>query len=330
MDIAEIIGLLKTERERRGLSQKALAERLGMSDNKGVQKLERESSNPTLRSVQRYAAALGVELKVEVESVRTIAFFNHAGGVAKTSSVRDIGYSLAEQGFKVLLIDADPQANLSEWLGVQEPAALDQTIFNAVISGGRERSELRLPEPIRLHNLDLIPSQLDVARIDLLLPGEINGLMRLRNAIRKLEGYDFVLIDPPPSLGQLSALCVIAADFVVVPLPTNSKGLRGIQTVITMIDSYREMSPRLKIAMFLPTQFDTRTRHDQDSLAAIRTQLPEVAPVASPLRHRPATYKDAQISGAPIPAFKPNDVASEEIRTATSELLEALQVKVSM
>ncbi len=262
--------------------------------------------------------------------MRTIVFFNHAGGVAKTSSVRDIGFSLSEQGFKVLVIDADPQANLSEWLGVMEPPALEQTIFGAVISGGRERSELGLPSPLRVHGLDLIPSQLDLARIDLLLPGELNGLMRLRNAVRKLDSYDFVLIDPPPSLGQLSALCVIAADFVVVPLPTNSKGLRGIQTVLTMVDSYREMSPRLKIAMFLPTQFDTRTRHDQDSLTAIRTQLPEIAPVASPLRHRPATYKDAQIAGIPIPGFKPNDIASEEVRTVTSELLEALQVKVSV
>jgi len=330
MNVDEMMGLLRAERERRGVSQRTLAERLGMSDNKGVQKIERPGSNPTLRSVQRYAEALGVDLKVEVETMRTIAFFNHAGGVAKTSSVRDIGFSLAEQGFKVLLIDADPQANLSEWLGVQEPAALDETIFNAVISNGRERNDLRLPHPLRAHNLDLIPSQLDLARIDLLLPGEMNGLMRLRNAIRKLGGYDFVLIDPPPSLGQLSALCVIAADFVVVPLPTNSKGLRGIQTVITMVESYREMSPRLQIAMFLLTQFDARTRHDQDSLSAIRAQLPAVAPVSSPLRHRPATYKDAQIAGAPIPAFKPNDVASEEIRTVTSELLEALGVKVSL
>ncbi len=275
--------------------------------------------------------------------MRTIAFFNHAGGVAKTSSVRDIGFSLAEQGFKVLLIDADPQANLSEWLGVQEPPAIGETIFDAVISGGRARSELALPRPLRVHGLDLIPSQLDLARIDLLLPGELNGLARLRTAVRKLgstptnagqvppvRSYDFVLIDPPPSLGQLSALCVIAADFVVVPLPTNSKGLRGIQTVMTMVESYREMSPRLEIVMFLLTQFDARTRHDQDSLAAIRAQLPEIAAVSSPLRHRPATYKDAQIAGAPIPAFKPNDVASEEIRTVTSELLGALGVKVSL
>lgn len=262
--------------------------------------------------------------------MRTLVFFNHAGGVAKTSSVRDIGFALAERGFKVLLIDADPQANLSEWLGVLEPPALEQTIFNAVISNGRERSELRLPDPVRVHNLDLIPSQLDLARVDLLLSGEINGLMRLRNAVRRLGGYDFALIDPPPSLGQLSALCVVAADFVVVPLPTNSKGLRGVQTVMAMVDSYRELSPRLEVALFLPTQYDARTRHDQDSLAAIRAQLPEVAPVASPLRHRPATYKDAQLAGAPIPAFKPSDVASEEIRTATSELLTALGVTVNL
>lgn len=262
--------------------------------------------------------------------MRTIAFFNHAGGVAKTSSVRDIGFALAQEGFRVLLIDADPQANLSEWLGISEPAELQGTIYSAVIRGDRESSSLRLPEPLHVHGLDLIPSQLDLARIDLLLPGELNGLMRLRNAVRKLEGYDFVLIDPPPSLGQLSALCVIAADHVVVPLPTNSKGLRGIQTVTAMVDSYREMSPRLRVAMFLLTQFDARTRHDQDSLAAIRAQLPAVAPVSSPLRHRPATYKDAQIAGAPIPAYKPNDVASDEIRTVTRELLGALGVEVGV
>lgn len=260
--------------------------------------------------------------------MRTIAFFNHAGGVAKTSSVRDIGFAFAEQGLKVLLIDADPQANLTEWLGVLEPPDLDKTIFDAVISGGRERSALRLPSPIHVHNLDLIPSQLDLARVDLLLAGELNGLMRLRSAIRQLSGYDFVLIDPPPSLGQLSALCIIAADYVVVPLPTNSKGLRGVQTVVAMVNNYREMSPRLNIAMFLPTQYDVRTRHDQDSLAAIQEQLPGIAPVASPLRNRPATYKDAQIAGTPIPAFKPQDVASQEIRTVAGELLKALEVEV--
>lgn len=130
-----------------------------MSDAKGVRSLKCPGSNPTLRSVQRYAKALGVDLKVEVETMRTIAFFNHAGGVAKTSSVRDIDFSLVEQGFKVLLIDVDPQANLmGEWLGIQDPPALEETIFNAVISNGRKRNDLRLPHPLRARNLDLIPS----------------------------------------------------------------------------------------------------------------------------------------------------------------------------
>lgn len=270
-----------------------------------------------------------MELKVEVETMRSMAFFNHAGGVAKTSSVRDIGFTLADRGFRVLLIDADPQANLTEWLGVQDEVPLEKTIFPAVISETKDKRRLALPSPLRVHGLDLIPSQLDLARLDQLLLGEFNGVARLRNAVRKLTGYDFVLIDPPPSLGQLSALCVIAADHVVVPLPTNSKGLRGINTVVTMVDNYRELSPRLRVALFLLTQFDPRTRHDQDSLEAIRTQLPSLAPVSSPLHSRPATYKDAQLAGQPIPVFKPNDTAAEEIRTVTSELLEALGVKVS-
>ena len=262
--------------------------------------------------------------------MHTLVLFNHAGGVGKSSSVRDIGFSLSERGFKVMLVDADPQANLTEWLGITEQVALEQTIFPAVISDTRSRDILSLPSPMRVHGLDLIPSQLDVARIDLLLPGEFNGLARLRLAIRKLSGYDFVLIDPPPSLGQLSALCVIAADRVIVPLPTNSKGLRGVQTVLSMVETYRELSPELEVALFLLTQYDSRTRHDQESLAAIREQLPDIAKVSSPLHSRPATYKDAQIAGAPIPVFKPKDVASDEVRLVTAELLESLGVRAGM
>jgi chromosome partitioning protein len=261
--------------------------------------------------------------------MRSLVFFNHAGGVGKTSGVRDVGYTLAAQGFRVLLIDADPQANLTEWLGVMDDVALEQTIFPAVISSGGNRSDLKLPRPLRVHGLDLIPSQLDVARLDVLLVGELNGLVRLRNAVGKLEGYDFVLIDPPPSLGQLSTLSVIAADHVIVPLPTNSKGLRGINTVVTMVDRFSELSPRLRISLFLLTQFDQRTRHDQESLEAIRTQLRSIACVSSPLHNRPATYKDAQLAGLPIPVFKPGEAADQEIRSATNDLLEVLGIEVA-
>lgn len=99
VDLEEAMKLLRTERQRKKLSQKEVAKRLGMTDASSIRSLERANSNPTLQSLQRYAAAIDVSLKLEVERMRSLVFFNHAGGVGKSSSVRDIGFSLMEQGF---------------------------------------------------------------------------------------------------------------------------------------------------------------------------------------------------------------------------------------
>lgn len=254
--------------------------------------------------------------------MNSLVFFNHAGGVGKTSSVRDTGYALSEAGYRVLLIDADPQANLTEWLGVHDEITNEDTIYAAVMPA--DGKTYALPAPRRVHNMDLIPANLDLAKLDVLLVTEFNSAVRLRKAVAASKGYDFILIDPPPSLGQLSAISVIAANHVVVPLPTNSKGLRGVATVQAMIERYVELSPTLHLSLFLLTQFDARTRHDQEAVQAVQRQLTLLAPVSTPLNSRPAIYKDAQIAGAPIPVFRPADPATREIRQVTHELLIAL------
>lgn len=260
-----------------------------------------------------------------------LTFFNHAGGVAKTSTVRDVGYVLGELGYRVLLIDVDPQANLTKWLGVDEDIGLERTIYPAVIGapdveeGEEEDAELLLPEPIAAHGVSLVPSHLNVAIVEREILSVFMGVMRLREAVRRLEGYDFVLIDPPPSLGQLSALAVVAADRVVVPLPTNRKGLDGIPTVIKMVREYRKAARSLKIALFVLTQHDRRTRHDRESLEIIQSQLRAFAPISTPLNSRPAYYSDAQVQGQPIPLYAPGSVADQEIRQVTKELLDALE-----
>lgn len=254
-------------------------------------------------------------------------FFNHAGGVGKTSSVRDIGFSLSSLGYRVLLIDTDPQANLTEWLGITEELPLDDTIYSAVIPNREKFSEYRLPSPIRVHGLDLIPSTLELTSLESSLVTEFNSTTRLKKAVAQAKDYDFVLIDPPPSLGHISAISVIAADHVIVPLPTNSKGLRGIRTVQRMTERYSELNPHLGIAFFVLTQFDSRTKHDQRALAVVKEQLSSIAPVSLPLSARPATYKDAQIAHMPIPSFRPLDKATREINQVTHELLKALKVE---
>ena len=102
--------------------------------------------------------------------MKVLTFFNHAGGVAKTSTVRDVGYVLGERGHKVLLVDVDPQANLTRWLGLDD-VELEETIYPGVMPTAAEEiddpdAELALPTPKRVHGVDLIPSQLNVAILE--------------------------------------------------------------------------------------------------------------------------------------------------------------------
>lgn len=263
--------------------------------------------------------------------MNVLTFFNHAGGVGKSSSVRDIGFTLSQLGHRVLLIDADPQANLTDWLGVRfieengnrREIELDDTLYPAVL--GDDDTELALPAPIRVHGMDLIPGHLDVATIEPMLPGQLMGVLRLKDALRPLASqYDFVLIDPPPSLGQLSALAVIAADYVVVPVPASGKGLKGLQTVNVMLSRFRKANPSLKLALILITQYNDTTNHSRESLTQLRAQFGHLAPISSPLTYRPALYPDSQLHGAPLPEFARRNPVSEEIMDVTQQLLNAV------
>ncbi len=324
MELKEVMAQLGRQRRSQRLTLKAVMERGGFNNESAVRRLEQPDSNPTLRSVLRYAEAIGVALTVEVEKMKVLTFFNHAGGVSKTSGVRDIGYTLAELGFRVLLIDADPQASLTKWLGFTDGVELEQTIYPAIISDDTGV----LPKPLRVGKLDFIPSSLQIADIELQLPTITLGVLRLRDALDKLDGYDFVLIDSPPSVAQLSALTLVASDHLVVPLPTNSKGLEGLETIMRMLQQYRRANPSINIAFFLLTQYDPRTLHDREHLAKMRERLTNIAPVSSPVHNRPGVYKDAQSRHLPVPQLQPGGTAHQEIRTCTGELLEVLGVSV--
>src|SRR5690554_1012314 len=99
--------------------------------------------------------------------MQVISVFNHAGGVAKTSTVRDIGYVLSDLGYRVLLIDLDPQANLTNWLGIDDDIDLSETVYPAIIpdSADADPTELVLPEPRSVHGMDIIPATLRLASL---------------------------------------------------------------------------------------------------------------------------------------------------------------------
>ncbi|UBV44593.1 AAA family ATPase (plasmid) [Deinococcus taeanensis] len=251
------------------------------------------------------------------QDMTVLMAFNHAGGAAKTSTIRDIGYELAELGYRVLLIDIDPQANLTSWLGIHD------------VDGARSLQPVLedyapLPEPYRVHQMDLIPSHLSLARTDARLPGYTNAEGRLRAAIEQVRQsgtYDFVLIDPPPSLGKLTANAANAADWVIVPVPARYKGLVALEGLREMLSEYTRTNPRLRVAMYLVTQMEN-TAHSKETHEVFQQVLGDE--LAGPLTYRPAVYNRCQPEGQPIGVNAPTSEARREIQRVVRTLLDRI------
>lgn len=260
-----------------------------------------------------------------------ITFINHVGGASKSSVTRDVGSVLGTLGFKVLLIDLDPQAHLSEFLGVEE-VELEATAYPALFdpANPHRAPEGVLPVPVKLDDFDLIPSTIELADLEIYLLSAVSGGRRLRKAVHNLTDYDLVLIDPPPAIGQLSGQALGAATDLFVPMPTNLKGVKGLNSILRRIDQYREENPDLAIRGFIPTQYDARSGHQAAAYRYITEELPQVAPVLTTLRNRPGPYGSAMTHGLPVPTVAPKDPASAELRQVTAELLALVGLKTEV
>lgn len=254
---------------------------------------------------------------------RVIAVFNQAGGVGKTSLVNHLGYMLATQKrlnresqkrsqkkgdyYRVLLIDMDPQASLTIFLGL-DPYELEKTVYHAILHD----------EPLPIHRglyakeatsdgtpgVDLVPSNLGLALAERELVSAVMSDFRLKEALTNFtEKYDFILIDCPPSLGNLSYISLVAATHVLVPIQAQYKAFNGVQQLFDTIKLVRSRPNRqLKIAGFVPTMYDSRNSHDERTLAAITEQLSPVASVLPPIV-RSTIFADASESHLPLPLY---------------------------
>jgi chromosome partitioning protein len=330
--LSPLMRALIAYRKARGIETTDLVFQKAGFNEMTLYRTERGLTQPTLETLERYASAIGFELalrakgesnslQLQLPKTRVLTMFNHAGGVGKTSLTRDIGYTLAELGFKVLLIDLDPQANLTAWLGVIRPIQDHQTVLEVIQGENREPS---LPTPIRAFNLDIIPSNLNLSRVDRF---PVQGrFRRLGRAIRQLEGYDFVLIDPNPALTNLTMIALAAADQMIVPLPANTKGEEAIPGIVEALESVKEETNEgLSIGAFIITQYDAKTTVDRVAVEHIRSLVSPIAPVIGPLHHY-AIFREAQMLALPVSLVDPQHKATEQISRITAELLSELQV----
>ncbi|MCX7741398.1 MAG: ParA family protein, partial [Meiothermus sp.] len=234
----------------------------------------------------------------------------------KTSLARDLGFEMALRGQRVLLVDVDPQANLSAWLGVVEVAE-EETLLGLL-----EKNLEPQPRPI-LQNLDLIPAHVELARGELLLSHlaaqQPDILFRLRHTLEKQRGqYDLILVDSLPSLGSLAAVAGLAGDGLLIPVELSLKGLQALPTVFSIAHRYADSLRRMRLwsgGLFvrgiIPTGTD-RTASGKHILEKLTELVASIgAPLAPSLVRRPAVYRAAQEAGMPVQTVSNEEVVAE-------------------
>jgi chromosome partitioning protein len=199
---------------------------------------------------------------------KVISLLNHKGGVGKTTSAINIGAGMVELGKKVLLVDLDPQANLTLSLGIPRQKF---TIYESL----RGESEL-IPYTVK-PNLDVIISTLDLSGAEMELINEAGREFILRELFDPIaEDYDFIIIDCPPSLGLLTLNALTSSHYVIIPLQTEFLALQGLTKIKQIVDKVRfRLNKTLQIGGVMATMYDSRKVLNRDVVETIRKYFGE-------------------------------------------------------
>jgi chromosome partitioning protein len=264
-----------------------------------------------------------VEPEPEPEQPRTarvLAFANQKGGVAKTTSTLNLAAALAEQGLKVLIVDMDPQGNLTMSQGLN-PDAIERSMFDVLVH------RLPIEHVIQDAEVDLAVSSIDLAGAELALSSMIGRERALEKALLPVkEKYDYIIIDTPPSLGLLTINALVAADGVIVPVQCEYLSLRGLVQLENTLSMIREnLNPNVSIVGILPTMFDRRTLHTREAVEILEENFGDL--VFKTRIKKTIRYAEAPVKGSSVLKYDPSGSAAEAYRHLAKEVLNGSQAR---
>jgi len=245
---------------------------------------------------------------------RVIVFANQKGGVAKTTTTLNLGVAFMELGHRVLIVDLDPQGNLTMSQGMN-PDAIERSMFDVLVH------RLPITEIIHPAEVDIAVSSIDLAGAELALSAMIGRERALEKALLEVrDAYDFVLIDTPPSLGLLTINAFVAATGVIVPVQCEYLSLRGLVQLENTLAMVREnLNPEVRIEGILPTMFDSRTLHAREAVEILEESFGEL--VYKTRIRKTVRYAEAPVKGSSVLKYDPSGTAAEAYRDLAKEVL---------
>lgn len=252
---------------------------------------------------------------------KVIAVANQKGGVGKTTTTINLGAGLVELGNRVLVVDLDPQGNASTGLGI-DAGDRDLTTYDLLL-GETDLAEIILTTDIE--NLHIIPATVDLSSADLEMMASEKRSFLLHDALRQpvIEdlGYDFILIDCPPSLNVLTVNAMVAANSVLVPLQSEFFALEGLTQLITTIREVRQTAnPELRIEGVVLTMYDARNNLSRQVEMDARENLSDM--VFQTVIPRNVRVSEAPSFAMPVLEYDAESKGAAAYRALAQELLD--------
>jgi chromosome partitioning protein len=247
-------------------------------------------------------------------TTRVIALANQKGGVAKTTTTLNLGVALHEMGKSVLLVDLDPQGNLTMSQGMN-PDVIERSMFDVLVH------RIPISNVIARREVDLAVSSIDLAGAELALSSLIGRERALEKALLEVrDAYDWVLIDTPPSLGLLTINAFVAATGIIVPVQCEYLSLRGLVQLENTLAMVREnLNPHVRVEGIVATMYDGRTLHSREAIEILEENFGDL--VYHTRIRKTVRYAEAPVKGSSVLKYDPSGSAAEAYRALARELV---------